>query len=258
MRPGPALLAGALFFVYCAATAAPQERRRRNRVLLGATVGLLSVWVWGAVEPWTILHDWVMPPIVLLVAYWTSGALFTAPSARWERRLMALDTALNIRARSGRAPRAVAEILELAYVGVYPLIPVALALHLTLTPDPDPDRFWNVILITDFICFAMLPLIQTRPPRALEAGPPWRSSIRPLNGALLGAASIGVNTFPSGHAAEALAAGLLVLGAPLPVVAWMLFNAAAIAAGAVFGRYHYAADAIAGYAVALAVWWLIL
>jgi hypothetical protein len=28
----------------------------------------------------------------------------------------------------------------------------------------------------------------------------------------------------------------------------------AAAAGAVFGRYHYAADAIAGWAVALVVW----
>jgi membrane-associated phospholipid phosphatase len=126
-----------------------------------------------------------------------------------------------------------------------------------MTPRPDPDRFWAVILVTDFVCFAVLPWIPTRPPRALEAGEPWRSSFRRVNARLLGAASIGANTFPSGHAAEALAAALLVLDAPLPVVAWMFFNAAAIAAGAVFGRYHYAADALAGYAVALAVWWVL-
>lgn len=257
MRPAPALVAGVLFFVYCAATAAALGPRRRNRVLAGAAVGLVCVWAWAMVEPWTIPHDWLMPPIVLLVAYWTSGALFTSPSRRWEARLMALDRALDIRGRSARAPRVVAELLEIAYAGVYPLIPVALALHLTVTPRPDPDRFWTVILITDFICFAMLPLIQTRPPRALEDGAPWRSSVRRLNTALLGAASIGVNTFPSGHAAEALAVALLMLDAPMPVVAWMLLNAAAIAAGAVFGRYHYAADALAGCAVALAVCWLL-
>jgi hypothetical protein len=34
----------------------------------------------------------------------------------------------------------------------------------------------------------------------------------------------------------------------------MFFNAAAISAGAVFGRYHYAADAIAGWGVALIVY----
>jgi membrane-associated phospholipid phosphatase len=71
---------------------------------------------------------------------------------------------------------------------------------------------------------------------------------------VLGAASIRVNTFPSGHAAEALAAALLVSNAPSPVVAWMFFNALAVSAGAVFGRYHYATDAVTGWLVALAVW----
>ena len=33
--------------------------------------------------------------------------------------------------------------------------------------------------------------------------------------------------------------------------------AAAISAGAVFGRYHYAVDAVAGWVVALTVWSLI-
>jgi hypothetical protein len=33
----------------------------------------------------------------------------------------------------------------------------------------------------------------------------------------------------------------------------MAFNALAISAGAVFGRYHYAVDALAGWAVAVIV-----
>jgi len=37
----------------------------------------------------------------------------------------------------------------------------------------------------------------------------------------------------------------------------MFFCALAISAGAVFGRYHYAADALAGWAVALAVFFSI-
>ncbi|HSL22850.1 MAG TPA: phosphatase PAP2 family protein [Vicinamibacterales bacterium] len=254
MALAPAELGSFLFFVYCAALAMAHERVRRRRVLAGAIAGLVCAAGWVASRPAPILHDWILPPVVLLIGYWTSGALFVAASPAAERALMAFDRLLSVRAWSARAPRFVAEFLEIAYVGVYPLIPIALAIHVTLTPDPDPDRFWAVILITDYVCFGVLPWVQTRPPRALEAGEPWRSSIRPFNMHLLGAASIGVNTFPSGHAAEALAAALLVLGAPLPVVAWMLFNAAAIGAAAVFGRYHYAADAISGYAVALLVW----
>jgi membrane-associated phospholipid phosphatase len=66
-----------------------------------------------------------------------------------------------------------------------------------------------------------------------------------------------VNTFPSGHAAEAVAAALLVADAPWPLSLWMSINAVLVSAGAVFGRYHYAADALAGWAVAIGVWLIV-
>jgi hypothetical protein len=249
-------LASAAFFAYTIAVAlvrgglAPGARR----LALGASgIGLALTAFSPAVSGVAILHDWVLPPTLLLLGYWGSGALFVAPMWRAEAILMRIDAALGIQKGSARMPRVVVELLELAYVGVYPLIPIALVLHLTLAPAPDLDRFWTVVLVTDYVCFGVLPWIQTRPPRALDGREPWRSSVRRLNLGLLGAASIRVNTFPSGHAAEALAAALLVLGAPAPIVAWMALNALAISAGAVFGRYHYAADAVTGWIVALAV-----
>jgi membrane-associated phospholipid phosphatase len=71
---------------------------------------------------------------------------------------------------------------------------------------------------------------------------------------MLDASSIQVNTFPSGHAAEALAAVLLTSSAPMPIAVAMSIAAVAISAGAVLGRYHYALDAVAGWLVALAVY----
>ena len=68
---------------------------------------------------------------------------------------------------------------------------------------------------------------------------------------MLGATSIQVNTFPSGHAAEGLVAFLLVLATPPWIVGPMLLAAMAVSAGAVLGRYHYLADAVAGWFVAL-------
>ena len=257
MQGDAGLLGSFVFFTYCAALAFTLAPPARNRVLAGVATGLLLTGAWTAAPRFRILHDWVLPPLVLLVAYWTSGALFTAPTVRVEAWLASIDRRLGIRRLAAHAPRAIAELLELSYVWVYPVIPVSLAIHVLGTPAPDPSRFWSVILITDYICFATLPWIQTRPPRALEDGDPWRSSVRRFNLRLLGETSIGVNTFPSGHAAEALAAALLVLGAPLPLVAWMIASAAAISAGAVFGRYHYAADAIAGWLVAVVVWTLL-
>jgi len=91
------------------------------------------------------------------------------------------------------------------------------------------------------------------PPRALESGEPWQSSLRLFNLRLLGATSIQVNTFPSGHAAEGLAAFLLALAAPPGIVVAMFLAAVAVSAGAVLGRYHYLADALVGWVVALGV-----
>jgi membrane-associated phospholipid phosphatase len=226
----------------------------RARAFAGSGAGLVVTAASVLTPSNVFLHGWLLPPLLLLLAYWTSGLLFTAPMPRVEHGLLQIDRVLRVRAISSAAPRWIAELLELSYAAVYTLIPIALMLHLRFIASPNYDRFWTVILVTDYVCFAVLPWIQTRPPRALEPDDPWRSSLRAFNLRLLGAASIRVNTFPSGHAAEALAAALLVSNAPSAVVAWMLFNALAVSAGAVFGRYHYATDAIAGWLVALAVW----
>jgi membrane-associated phospholipid phosphatase len=251
----PWVAASGVFFVYVAIVALTVPRlpaRKRVQAVSGAVAGLaLTAAAGHTANP--ILLDWVLPPMALLTAYWASGRLFVRPMPAAERALAAVDRALGIQNLAARTPRWMAELLELAYAGVYPIIPIALAISLAFVPGADPDRFWSVILITDYICFGMLPWVQTRPPRAIEGEPPWQARFRSVNLMLLGRASIQVNTFPSGHTAEALAAAVLVLGAPSPLVLWMFFNAAAISAGTVLGRYHYAADAIAGWIVAIVV-----
>ncbi len=228
----------------------------RTRASASAVIGLMLALAAG----WTStfwLRGLVLPPLVLLIAYRASGFLWRGPMFGVETALAGADRALGVAGIARRMPRVLAEFLELAYGGVYPLIPIALVLHLVFSDNPDADHFWTVVLVTDYVCFGMLPLIQTRPPRNLEQGAPWRASLRVLNLNILNRASIGMNTVPSGHAAEALAAALLVLDTPPAIVAWMFFNAAAISAGAVFGRYHYAIDAMAGWVVAIGVWVLL-
>ena len=225
----------------------------RRRATGSAVLGLVLAITAGLTTAFW-LRGLLLPPLVLLIAYRASGFLWRGPMFGVETALADADRALGVSSIARRMPRAIAEFLELAYGGIYPLIPIALVLHLAFSENPDADHFWTVVLVTDYVCFGMLPLIQTRPPRALESGAPWRARLRVLNLNILNRASIGMNTVPSGHAAEALAAALLVLDTPPAIVAWMFFNAAAISAGAVFGRYHYALDAIAGWVVAAGVW----
>ncbi|HXW06523.1 MAG TPA: phosphatase PAP2 family protein [Vicinamibacterales bacterium] len=250
-------LASLVFFgglAGAALAASRLPRRVRLSALAGSTLGIASSLISSRVPYALLVHTWLLPPALLLLGYWTSGLLFVAPIDWQERALLEGDRRLRITALARAVPGWLAALLELAYAGVYPLIPVALIVHLQWSPAPDPARFWTVILVTDYICFAFMAVVQTRPPRALEPAPPWSVPARRLNIGLLGATSIQVNTFPSGHAAEALAAMLLVLDAPWPAVASMALAALAVAAGAVLGRYHFAADAIAGWIVALAVW----
>jgi membrane-associated phospholipid phosphatase len=251
---------GVVFFGYVilvGAVRSPGPAALR-RILSGAVAGLvvLAVSMFASQPP--ALNHWIWPPMVLLIAYWSSGQLFVKPSTSQERALRWLDDRLDIRAISHRTPQLVAEVLEAAYAGVYLLIPLALLIYLRYSTSPDPGTFWSVVLITDFVCFGVLPWVQTRPPRALEDAEPWPSSLRRFNLRLLGATSIQVNTFPSGHAAEGLAAALLVLAAPAGIASVMLIAGLAVSAGAVLGRYHYLVDALAGWVVAIVVYVLIV
>jgi membrane-associated phospholipid phosphatase len=250
--------ASAVFFLYTVAVALLHRRpplAGRQRAIIVAVAGLAMVGVSRVLPEQRVLHGWLIPPALLLLAYWASGLLFVAPMPRAERAFLALDQAFGIRQIAAGTPRLIAELLEVAYAGVYPLIPFALAVHLVATPRPDADRFWSVILITDFVCFSTLPWLQMRPPRTIEGGSPWSARLRVFNVRLLHATSIHVNTFPSGHAAEALAAALLAIGAPGLLVAAMFMAAFAISAGTVLGRYHYVIDAVAGWMVAAIVWY---
>ena len=225
--------------------------------MLAATGSLLGLAVAVAAHlarATPLLHDWLIPPVLLLLGYWTSGLLFAAPMPRVESALVAVDDWLEIEPAARATPRWFADLLEAAYAGVYLLVPLALVIHLAFAERPDPERFWTVILITDFVCFAFLAWIQTRPPRTLSTFQPWDTAVRRFNLRLLGSTSIQANTFPSGHAAEGVAAALLVLAAPWPMSLTVAVVALLVSAGAVLGRYHYAADAFAGWAVAFVVW----
>jgi membrane-associated phospholipid phosphatase len=246
------------FSVYLALVAALRPGmtpRARVQAWMGAAAAAGTAWAGSRLAPAGFANVWVLPPAVLLIGYWSSGRLFVRPMLGAERVLASIDGSLRVQWIATRCPRVLGEFLELAYSGIY--VAIVIALLLVLRAGGSADRFWTVILVTDFACFGMLPWFQTRPPRAVGFAVPWRSSWREVNERLLDAGGVHVNTFPSGHAAEALAAALLVIGAPWPLVAWMFANALAVSAGAVLGRYHYALDAFAGWAVALLVWWIV-
>jgi len=235
--------------------AAEQRQRALGAVLVVAAVilGLARV---GTPGPTAVLRDW-LPLAYLLLGYRLPALLVTAPHEPAERVLAALDDRWIGRRRlaawAEHGPRAVIELLELAYLWCYPLVPAGLACLYAAGLRSESDRFWTAVLLAAYASYGVLPWLPTRPPRALERPPVRsRSRIRLLNLRVLDRASIHLNTFPSGHAAASVATALAV-GAELPGAGLVLgLIALGIAAGSVLGRYHYAADALAGALLALA------
>ncbi len=267
------------YFTYLAGTAAiaprvgPQQRRRAIGTAIAVVIAVLTVVAFGPEAPFW--RDW-MPAIYILIGYWLPALLVTRTNQAFERRLLALDRRWlgeNVATISGRAPRLVIELLELAYLCCSPMVPIGFACVYAAGLREESDRFWTAILLAVFGCYGVLPWLPTRPPRAIEAAPAFATAsafvkttadksagggpiqlsglIRRVNLRVLGVASIQLNTFPSGHAAASLATALAV-GARLPLLGLALgLLALAIAIGSVVGRYHYAADALAGAALAL-------
>ena len=243
------------YFAYLAVAAAVvgsigrQQRFRVIAMAIAVLIAVLTIATFGTSA--TFWRDW-MPLIYIVIGYRLPAFLVTRMNQEFERKLLTLDRRWLVTTISARAPRSVIELLELAYLCCYPMVPVGYACLYFAGLREESDRFWTAVLLAVFGCYGTLPWLPTRPPRAIE-GAPMRSSglVRGVNLSVLGVASVQLNTFPSGHTAAALATALAV-GALLPIAGLLLgLLALAIAIGSVVGRYHYAADALAGAALAL-------
>jgi membrane-associated phospholipid phosphatase len=234
-------IVAAIYFAYLAGVAIA---RLKPRPALLSIATLLSILVVGMPH--------VMPLVYLLVGYWLPALTVTEPNVRFEQRLLNIDRRLfgsdGLTRFERSAPRPFIEYLELAYLMCYAVVPAGYACLLLGGHGADTiDRFWSIVLLASFLCYGLLPWIPTRAPRANE--PPrgvGRASIRKANLAVLNRASVQWNTFPSGHTAASVATALAVAG-DMPLAGLVLgVVAVSIAAGSVVGRYHYAADAVAG------------
>lgn len=241
------------YATYLAIVAAMGKRfqRARGPTLVIAFVAW-TVWAIDGNGPRAPLADALVPIPILLAGYWLSGLFFVQPMTDVESWLLRIDTRLA-RGLSSPCPWLLREYLELAYVLVYVVVPAG-ALTLVFGGHPESvPRFWAVVLLAEFVSYGALPWVQTRPPRAIEAGscPPAPSPLRRFNIGVLRRASNQVNTLPSGHAAGAVATALVVAGVMPTVGAVFLIVAASIAVATVVGRYHYAVDSLLGVVVAL-------
>ncbi|MFB3923887.1 MAG: phosphatase PAP2 family protein [Terriglobia bacterium] len=267
-----------VFFVYAAIASFFFSLPARQRlVLLGlnslACAVVLLLARFGTEERshrLAVVRDWI-PCVLILVAYRESGLFVTPdPTHRLDYLFIRLDDILLknpwvVSALAGASPW-LQRYLEFSYFLCYPSVPLGIgAFYIArrLAPgDAAPDRFrsaiehfWMSVLLAVLTCYALFPFFPLTPPRELfhdVPGPQVAPLLRGMNHWILGRYAVGVSLFPSGHVAAATAMALAIR-TYLPRAGMAFIGLAiSIAAATVYGRYHYAADAVAGALVGIA------
>jgi membrane-associated phospholipid phosphatase len=219
-----------------------------------------------------VLRDW-LPCALILVAYRESGLFLTPdPAHRLDHLFIAWDRSLlggeGFRSFVNLCSPWIERFMELAYLLVYPFVPLGFAaVYFSGRDARDPakaagakDQFWTAVLLAVLTCYVMFPFFPLTPPRVLFhhlpapahlAGTSAAPILRRMNYWILDRYSVQACIFPSGHVAGAVATALAVRALRPRLGIVFLVAAASIAASTVFGRYHYSADALAGAIVGI-------
>jgi membrane-associated phospholipid phosphatase len=236
-----AFAVAALVAVACAGLAA-LERHAHPRVL-------------------SMVRDW-LPIALMLVAYremnWFAAAHGTHALERqwivWDRSLLHTHGVQAVVESAGWLGPA---LLELSYLLVYGVGPFVVGILYAYRRRELVDRILLTYLLGTLLAYALFPYFPSDPPRTVFPGmdlPGVMTPLRRLNLAIVGGYGIHSSVFPSAHVSSAFSAawGLLLLFKEKRWVGWaMLVYAASVTVATVYGRYHYAVDAIAGLAVSL-------
>ena len=260
------------YFAYATAVALwlPLEGAIRMRTL-GVNISLFAVYLLLALGEAKCARRWIgtvrdwLPLALVLLAYremgWFAPAHHTNELEHgwivWDR-LVLHDWGL--RATIESAGPLLPAALEICYTLVYVISPLALALLYASGEARQADRFLLLYLLGAFGSYALFPYFPSEPPRTVfpdQDMPQIDTVFRQFNWWILGHGGIHTSVFPSGHVSAAFALAISIFRV-LPTRPWIgaafLIVAVGIFVATIYGRYHYAVDALAGLLISLAAW----
>ena len=147
--------------------------------------------------------------------------------------------------------------LELLYLVTYAVGPIGLLILFLNGVAERADRFLAFFVASAVTAYALYPYFPSEPPRTVFPGElfgTYDTIFREFNWWILGGAGIHTSVFPSGHVSAAFGVGFGLLYAVPERRFWgwaMTAVAAGISLATVYGRYHYAVDAVAGLATSV-------
>lgn len=210
-----------------------------------------------------VMRDWYPLPLMLL-AYREMG--WFAPlthTFRFEHGWIVWDRiALNdwgVRAAIELTGPLLPSLLEICYSLVYAIAPFCMGWLYYRRREGRMDEYLLQFLASIFLSYALNPFFPSEPPRSVFPGedlPTITTVFRKFNLALVGNYGIHLSVFPSAHCSGAFGAAFAMMRV-MPEERWigraLLLLASGIATATLYGRYHYAVDALAGIGVAAVV-----
>lgn len=262
LRVAEWVLAGYFAYTAILAVALPVAGSLRALILCTSVAALLVLYCTGRLRR-RLVPDGprsVLPICGVLLAYKQMG-WFAQPGhevglelewVRWDR-LVLEDWKLR-EAVEAFGP-VLPETLELLYLLTYAVAPAGLLLAAAAGRFDRADRFLACYAASALAAYALYPYFPSEPPRTVFPGDmlgQYGGMFRAVNWWILDRGGIHTSVFPSGHSASAFGAGfglLMAVPARKRYGAAMLALASGISVATVYGRYHFAVDAIAGLAV---------
>ena len=222
--------------------------------------GIIVVFVILARPTLKIVRDWI-PLLLVLTAYREMDWFSLAYKARhlenqwlqWDRWIFNAGFRATIESLGPVLPW----VLEFSYLLVYGIGAFSIGAFYYLDRRYRVNQFLTVYVAGSLVAYAMFPYFPSDPPRVVFPGtdlPQFLTGMRVANLYLVGGYGIHSSVFPSAHVSSAFSAawGLMRF---LPERPWvgraMLSYAIVVSMATVYGRYHYAADAVAGIVVSL-------
>ncbi len=239
--------------------------RYQPAIALGTVFAFLSVLAYSqhasGARAFGIIRDWIPIPLTLL-AFREMELFLTSSYARayemaWIRWDDLLLRTWHLRAGIESAGAIFPFYLELCYLLVYGVGAYCVAVLYIRGRRGEVNRFWIIYLVGTLTAYALFPYFPSQPPRIAFPGigvPDVTTWVRQLNLSILRHATIHSGVFPSAHVSSAFSCawGMFLVLPERRRFGWgLLIYALSVSVATVYGRYHYAADVVAGFGVSL-------
>jgi membrane-associated phospholipid phosphatase len=175
----------------------------------------------------------------------------------WERQDHVVLSGWHVRAAIQSLGPALPFYLEWCYLWVYGVAAVCVGILYGRGKRNLVDRFFTLYLLGTLAAYSLFPYFPSQPPRILFPGldePQVTTWVRRFNLFILKNGTIHLGVFPSAHVSSAFAAAwamFLLLPERRLIGSLLVVYAASVSVATIYGRYHYCADVVAGFAISL-------